>query len=173
MDLYKVHIEEVRFQTKFNWDRTQYFLVLNLGIVGAAAGIWKAEIALTGLYLLGMLFLCGIFICIMSISAMRQGHKYYRRSVLQKSKVEILLGLHDVVSSVFQMKGQDLSTISTPGKEEAIRQLDNPEAYLNRPLLRRGQINWYLQWFLYLICLVDVSGLIMVIFQLVPLAIYR
>lgn len=170
LDLYKVHIDEVRFQTKFNWDRTQYFLILNIGLIGVAASIWKTDISLSSLYLIALLFICGSFICILSIAAIKQGHRYYRRAVLQKSKVEVLLGFHAVFSPGSPLAGHDITTTSTPGKEEAIKNLDNPSDYFSRPLFRRGQINWYLLGFLYVICFVNVGGLIMVTYQIIPQA---
>lgn len=34
VDLYKVAVEEYRFQVDLNWKRTQYFLALNVAILG-------------------------------------------------------------------------------------------------------------------------------------------
>jgi hypothetical protein len=41
IDLYRLALEEYRFETRLNWDRMQYYLVLNLGVVAAATGLAK------------------------------------------------------------------------------------------------------------------------------------
>ncbi len=39
VDLYKVAVEEYRFQVDLNWKRTQYFLALNVAILGVGTGL--------------------------------------------------------------------------------------------------------------------------------------
>jgi hypothetical protein len=39
LNLYGKALDEYRFQVRLNWDRTQYFLALDLGILAAAAGL--------------------------------------------------------------------------------------------------------------------------------------
>ena len=36
LELYRVVIDEYRFQVRLNWDRTQYFFVLNTAVTTAA-----------------------------------------------------------------------------------------------------------------------------------------
>jgi hypothetical protein len=150
--LYNLHIEEVRFQTKFNWDRTQYFLILNVGIVGAAASLWKSDAALPALFLLAGLFIAGGLMCPLSVAAIRQGHKYYRKAVLQKARIELLLNLIDVDSGTLYVAPFDLTTSSTSGQASVASDLAHPEAYMSRQIIRRGQVNWFIQLFLYALC---------------------
>lgn len=41
MDLYRIAVEEYRFEVKLNWDRTVYYLTLNSGIISIATGLLK------------------------------------------------------------------------------------------------------------------------------------
>jgi hypothetical protein len=173
LDLYKIHTEEVRFQTKFNWDRTQYLLVLKVGVIGVAAGVWKGDAPLPTLFLIAALFLAGIFMSLMSVAAIRQGHKYYRQTVLQKTRVEFLLGLFDIDSGTPFIPAFDLTNTSTAGKKDAADLLGHPEKYLEGPAVKRGQINWYIRSFLYFLAVINLAGLIMVVFQLVPQLIWQ
>jgi hypothetical protein len=52
LELYKVVIDEYRFQLRLNWDRTQYYFVFNTAMVTAAATVlatlkaWGAVVSL-------------------------------------------------------------------------------------------------------------------------------
>lgn len=41
LSLYKIAVEEYRFEVTLNWDRTAYYLTLNSGLVAVAAGLLK------------------------------------------------------------------------------------------------------------------------------------
>ncbi len=41
LTLYKIAIDEYRFEVKLNWDRTVYYLTLNSGLVAIATGLLK------------------------------------------------------------------------------------------------------------------------------------
>jgi hypothetical protein len=43
IDLYKIAIEEYRFEVKLNWDRTVFYLTLNSGLIAIATGLLKVE----------------------------------------------------------------------------------------------------------------------------------
>lgn len=92
LELYKLALEDYRFQVQFNWGRSQYFLVLNIGIVGIATGIvqlgqGEISILVAGIYLIGLL------LCIFSILALRVQRKYYISARQQKKLFEEKLQL--------------------------------------------------------------------------------
>lgn len=39
VDLYRIAVEEYRFQAQFNWSRAQYLLAFNVGILAAATAV--------------------------------------------------------------------------------------------------------------------------------------
>ena len=41
LELYKIAVEEYRFQVKLNWDRTAYHLTLSSGLIAIAVGLLK------------------------------------------------------------------------------------------------------------------------------------
>lgn len=87
MELYKLIFDAYQKEVDRNWNRSQYFLVLNIGIVGTATGIvqlGKGDINLlvAGVYMTG--FLCSI----MSITALQMQRKYYIQLRQNKAHLE-------------------------------------------------------------------------------------
>jgi hypothetical protein len=92
LELYKLALEDYRFQVQLNWGRSQYFLVLNLTVIGIATGIVQfagGEISplVAGLYFAGFAF------CVFSILALRVQRKFYISAREQKKRFEDELGL--------------------------------------------------------------------------------
>lgn len=93
MDLYRISVDEYRFQVNLNWNRTQYYIVLNLGILGLATGLFKvnggdeAPVITYGLYFAGAL--C----CVLALFAGQVQRAYYRQTKDHKARLESLLGL--------------------------------------------------------------------------------
>ncbi|MCU1450388.1 MAG: hypothetical protein JWP02_2558 [Acidimicrobiales bacterium] len=79
LDLYKVAADEYRFQVNLNWQRTQYLLALNLGIIAAGTGLVRLGHAGEGeLVLTSCIFLVGACACAFSILAQGTQRAYYR-----------------------------------------------------------------------------------------------
>lgn len=94
LELYKLALEDYRFQVQLNWGRSQYFLVLNIGIIGIATGIvqigrGEISILVAGMYLAGFLF------CIFSVAALQAQRKYYISARDQKKRFEDELNLNE------------------------------------------------------------------------------
>ena len=91
--LYKIALEEYRFQVRLNWDRTTYHLTLNSGLIAIATGLLKlgspsrVNLAVAAVFFIGM---CASAI---GIKTIRKGHEYYRRTVVKKTLLEDQLGL--------------------------------------------------------------------------------
>jgi hypothetical protein len=60
LELYKIAIEEYRFEVKLNWDRTVYYLTLNSGLIAIATGILKLDNPGPVNALVAALFLMGL-----------------------------------------------------------------------------------------------------------------
>lgn len=41
VDLYKLAVDEYRFQVNLNWDGSKYFLAFNTAVIGVGAGLIK------------------------------------------------------------------------------------------------------------------------------------
>jgi hypothetical protein len=93
IDVYKIAIDEYRYNVRLNWDRTQYFLGLNLAIVAAATGLVKAQLGFWECALVASLFTCGVIASSVGASACIKGHEYYQASRKVVKAIEAKLGL--------------------------------------------------------------------------------
>ena len=133
-EIYKVALEEYRFQVNLNWSRTQYYLVLNIGILGVATGILQLDnkniaVLATGLYF------AGVVCCLLSFFAARVQHGYYRRTYEHKGVVEAGLGL-----GPYELR-------TTPGMGSTVRRL--------------GRVTTFNNALLAIIVLLDIGGIIL------------
>jgi fucose permease len=93
LTLYKIALEEYRFQVRLNWDRTTYHLTLSSGLIAIAAGLLKfgpaspVNLAVAGVFFIGM---C---VSAIGIKTIRTGHDYYRHTIVKKTVLEDQLGL--------------------------------------------------------------------------------
>lgn len=161
LELYKIHTEEIRFEVKLNWDRTQYLLVLNIGILGAAATIWKSDAELAHYALLCGLFLVGLYTSIAAQAAIRKGHGYYHNARRQKTLIEHLLKLHDVPMDLPHLPEADLTISTTEGMSREIARLSGRTEEKKPAVLERGQVTWYLIQIFRLLVLLNLLGLVL------------
>lgn len=130
MDLYRIAVEEYRFQVKLNWDRTAYLITLNSGLIAVATGLLKVgNAAILDLFVAGV-FLVGAFVSVVSIKNIRTGHRYYRRTILKKTLLEDQLGLTKPLNQYPSRPTLAIST--TVGQDEAMKILNDPEKWLKR-----------------------------------------
>ncbi len=94
-DIYKVATEEYRFQVNPNWSRTQYYLGLNLAIIGAGTGILKLGGTHPATALICSVFGVGFGIACFSIFSDRRQHGCYREARDRMISIEGALGLPD------------------------------------------------------------------------------
>jgi hypothetical protein len=87
-DLYRSAVEEYRFQTTFNWSRTQYLMAFNAGLLTAAVvtSQWSG-VAAVAVYVLG------VFSAALSIGVIRTQHGYYRAARDRMRRAEDLYGV--------------------------------------------------------------------------------
>jgi len=112
IELYKISIEEYRFQATLNWNRTQYYLGLNVGMIGIATGILELSSGGVG-FLTGGLYLAGAVCSLLSLAAVRVQHDYYRTARNHKARLEAELGLGGLSISTTPGMG---STVARLGK---------------------------------------------------------
>lgn len=87
-DVYKVAVEEYRFQATFNWSRTQYMLVFNTAVLAAAAAV-----ASRPGHSAALIFLLGVVACILSVLIVRTQQGYYRAARDRMRRVEEAVGI--------------------------------------------------------------------------------
>ena len=87
-DLYKVAVEEYRFQAQFNWSRTQYLLAFNAAILSAATAVASRPGRSAAL-----VFVLGAVAALLSALAVHTQHGYYRAARDRMRRVEEALGV--------------------------------------------------------------------------------
>lgn len=164
LELYKIALDEYRFEVRLGWDRTTYFLVLNSAILTVATGLLKLDNPPIVYGLIALLFLFGAAISSIGSKSITKAHEYYRRTVVKKTLIEELLGLSGQVP---EYQGQNLAIGTTIGQNERIQILGDPEGWVNRKH-RRTAITFWLRWILRGMAAVDVAGAVitgMVLYQ--------
>ena len=78
LTLYKIALEEYRFQVRLNCDRTAYHLTLNSGLVAIATGLLKFGSASPVNLAVAAVFFIGMCASAIGIKTIRKGHEYYR-----------------------------------------------------------------------------------------------
>lgn len=76
-ELYKLALDDYRFQVQLNQDRSRYFLVLNLTVIGIATGVVQLGQGTISI-LVAILYATGFLFCIFSIFALEAQRKSYR-----------------------------------------------------------------------------------------------
>jgi hypothetical protein len=118
LELYKIAMEEYRFQVNLNWSRTQYYLVLNVGILGVATGILQLARSGVGI-LVGAIYIAGIACAVLSLAASRVQLGYYRAARTHKADIEQQLELGP------------LSISTTPGMGSTLRRFGKVTMFNN------------------------------------------
>jgi hypothetical protein len=76
LDLYKIALDEYRFEVRLGWDRTTYFLVLDSAILTVATGLLKLNSTPAVYVLIAVLFLLGCGISIIGSISITRNHEY-------------------------------------------------------------------------------------------------
>jgi hypothetical protein len=87
-DVYKLAVDEYRFQAQFNWSRTQYLLAFNAAILtaGAAVGSRHGRGA-------ALVFALGFVGAVLSIFVVLTQHDYYRAARDRMRRAEDAAGI--------------------------------------------------------------------------------
>lgn len=129
-------LDEYRFQVDLNWKRSQYFFVLNVGLLVAAVSLQSSKSAKPGM--VAAVFGAGVLLAAISILANYVQPGYYREAREAKRLAEERLGLGD------------LAIATTPGMRSA------PQPWLQRVT----RVRHALTGMLIALAMIDVAGAI-------------
>lgn len=127
---YRLAVAEYRFQVDLNWRRSEYFFVLNIGVMVAAATLLASESLPRAL--VALVFGLGALLAGLSFLANDTQHGYYKSARELKKKLETQLQLEEVALK------------TTPGMGSRIKRL--------------GRVGTFLKTMLVAIALVDLVG---------------
>jgi hypothetical protein len=161
LDLYKIAIEEYRFEVRLGWDRTTYFLVLNSAILSVATGLLKLDSPPFVYAFIAVFFMFGLGTSLVGSMSITKAHEYYRRTIVKKTVIEECLGLNrplpDMPPSV------DLTVATTKGQHDRMMMLNDPEGWVRRSH-RGGTISFWLRFILWGMAIVDGIGALAALF---------
>lgn len=101
IELYKLAVEEYRFQAEFNWKRTQYLLAFN-------AAILAAGLAVAGRFegVAWPVFALGMVAALLASLVVRQQHTYYRATRKRLKRIEDLYQIPEPVDTTATQGGR-------------------------------------------------------------------
>lgn len=95
LQLYKISIDEYRFQVQLNWQRAQYYFVLNAALIAAGGGLIGVQ-GDKARPLAAIPFSVGLIAVVLSILVNITQHNYYRSAREHLKILEQRLGLGDL-----------------------------------------------------------------------------
>jgi lipopolysaccharide export LptBFGC system permease protein LptF len=109
IELYKLAVEEYRFQAEFNWKRTQYLLAFNAAILAAGTAVAGrfGEFAIP-------VFGLGVVACVLAMLVQRQQHSYYRAARDRMRRLEMQFEIPEPVDTTATL-GKRTRTVSVTG----------------------------------------------------------
>ncbi len=155
IDLYRLALDEYRFEVRLGWDRTMYFLILNSAILTVATGLLKADGPPAVYLFVGLLFILGFGTSTIGAVSIARNHEYYRRTVVKKTLIENQLGLGNSIPGM--NPALNLSIGTTKGQGDRMNILNDPEAYIAKRL-KSPAITFWLRCILIALACVDLIG---------------
>lgn len=142
LDLYKIALDEYRFQVNLNWSRTQYYIVLNVAILGLATSLLRIEDQTLSAVVGTGLYFAGTVCCVLALFAGAVQRSYFRQTKAHKAKLEKLLKL------------DDLAIRTTPGMGGTARRL--------------AKVTTFHTAIISILLILDVGGLAYSLIQILP-----
>jgi hypothetical protein len=166
-DLYRVAIDEYRFEVQLGWQRTSHLLTLDSGLFAASVGLARLGPAAgqsRAAALIGVVALIGVAVSVLGLSTLLTSRTYYERTKIKKTFLEQRLGLlhaQPASTSVFS----NLAVTTTPGMADADAILADPDEWLRQRRFRwfRRAVTSYTAWLFVLLAMAHaVHGVVMV-----------
>lgn len=129
-EIYRHAIEEYRFEVQISWERTKFYLGLNMALLAAVATLLRIE-SDSWWPLIGI-SLVGVGASWLGVSTIRKGHEYYRRTILKKTLIEEALGLNKRILSTHADQGGTWAIATTKSQGDTRDILQDTDEWLAR-----------------------------------------
>ena len=129
-EIYRHAIEEYRFEVQLSWERTKFYLGLNMALLAAVATLLRIQ-SDSWLPLIGI-SLVGVFASWLGISTILKGHEYYRRTIWKKTLIEEALGLNTKVLGTQADQGGTWAIATTKSQGDTRDILQDTDKWLAR-----------------------------------------
>lgn len=146
LDLYKIALEEYRYEVSLSWDRLKHYFVVNAGLTTIGASLLKvgsgkaASVALD--LVVSAVFWVGLFAAVLGIMSIFRSREYYRVTVFKKAQLEQLLG-YDQPLQPDGPAHASLAISTTRGMRKASEVLGWTEGDLRALRLQPGSLVFY------------------------------
>jgi hypothetical protein len=121
LDLYKIAVEEYRFQVQLNWDRAKYLLGFNTAVIGVGTGLIKVGSKGQASPLVIGIFVVGLVAATLSGCAVHLQHNYYRSTRDRMVSLDHQLGLQSgAVATTPGIRGERVDRLSRLGRVQNI-----------------------------------------------------
>ena len=166
--LYSIAIDEYRFEVRLNWDRTRYYLVLNMTLIGAAAALLRISSSRGGADLLILLiFGVGVFTARLGIKSLYKGREYYRKTIVQKTNLEKQLGL--INDNSVLIGSTILGVQTTSGMTKIDQILKDPDSYIRKNGVSKNTISHHLVRLFVVFMIIDLFGIALITYSNIDL----
>ena len=163
IDLYRIALDEYRFEVRLGWDRTTYFLILNSAILTVSTGLLKLDGPPAIYGFVAVLSLFGSATSAVGSMSITKAHEYYRWTVVKKTIIENCLGLTEPIDGMHPILNFTVRT--TAGQKDHMQILMDPESWVRRKR-RRTSITLWLRWILRGMAAVDLCGFVAAILMM-------
>lgn len=138
-DLYKLSLEEDRYQVQLNWDKTKFFLLLDASLITAGAALVRVQASPLAAALGALTFFAGALIALVGYVSLGEGKVYHRQAVAKCVLVGEKVGLTEPFND---RPGQTLQLVSGMTMVKAREILSAPDKYVTPKLRKSGVSGW-------------------------------
>ena len=139
-ELYKLSIEQHRYQHSDIWRALQFYTTLNLGIIGAALALLRLG-PQTGRNVILILFMIGAVTSVFGFLVIRKIRILFLKQAVHKTLIEYLLHYRSPLAEPEEVRGKELAVHWIYEKVEDI--LNNPEQWSKQNIYVVGSVTTF------------------------------
>ena len=140
-DLYKMVMEEYRFEVNLSWRAVQFYTILNSGIIGAGTTLLGLE-QLSPKILIIPIFLIGMSFSFLGILTRLRYREYYFRVLYTKTLIEDQLKLWEALEG-YKYPDHHLAISPTEKIDDVKDSINNPDDWMKKHKLKVGTAAFY------------------------------
>ena len=131
LELYRIAVEEYRFNVDLTWDRIRFYVGLHMALVAVTSTLLRIESEARIPFL--PIAVVGAVASFLRIHTIRKGHEYYRRSIYKRTLIAERLGFNQRLDEY----PYELATLAVTPTESQAQSRDillNTDKWLRRKL---------------------------------------
>ncbi|MGN6630007.1 MAG: RipA family octameric membrane protein [Candidatus Nitrosocosmicus sp.] len=144
LDLYKMAIDEYRFEVNLSWDSVRFFTTLHTGILAFGSsllGLHQSSFK----WALILVFVVGIILAYVAYTTRSKYREYYLRALYTKTLIEDQLKLREPLKD-YQYPNHFLAVSPTEKIDNPKESLKNPEEWIKKNMKKSKTVTAYQQF---------------------------